>query len=101
MKEKRKVFISFYNKDILWKDKLLALNESNNIFIEGSVDRYEISDKLTDKQIREIIRDEYIRESSVTIVLASPQSLKRKHIDWEIGASMVDTKKKKKIKDQE
>lgn len=96
MNEKRKVFISFYHEDIDWKNYLLNINKQKNIFIDWSVDTNDISDDLTDEEIRVKIRDEYIRESSITIVLASSESLKRKHVDWEIGSSMIDTKNNKR-----
>lgn len=96
MKEKRKVFISFFHEDIYWKQSLLRINDSNDIFIDSSVDTNDISDDLSDEQIRVKIRDEYIKESSITIVLASSNSLKRKHVDWEIGSSMIDTERNRR-----
>jgi len=41
--------------------------------------------------IRRKIRDEYLRDSSVTIVLVGSSSWQRKHIDWEISSSIRDT----------
>ncbi|BDU67526.1 MAG: hypothetical protein TYPL_1790 [Candidatus Tyloplasma litorale] len=93
-----KVFISFYNKDIWYKDKLLEINEEYNIFIDKSVDPYDIKDEdnLTDEQIRVKIRDRYLRNSSITIVLVGRETKNRKHVDWEIGSSVIDGPKNKK-----
>ena len=92
----KKVFISFYNKDIEAKQKLLQLNNQHQIFVDGSVDTGDITDDLTDETIRLKIRDEYLRDSSVTIVLFGNETSRRKHVDWEIGSSMIDSIKSKK-----
>ena len=92
----KKVFISFYNKDIEAKQKLLQLNNQHQIFVEGSVDTGGITDDLTDETSRLKIRDEYLRDSSVTIVLFGNETSRRKHVDWEIGSSMIDSIKSKK-----
>ena len=41
--------------------------------MDRSVDTGEIPDNLEDEQIRELIRDEYLRDSTVTIVLVEPK----------------------------
>lgn len=55
-----------------------------------------MSDDLDDQSIREIIRDDYLRSSTVTIVLVGTETKNRKHVDWEIYSSMFDGKKNKK-----
>ena len=45
---------------------------------------------MADERIREKIRDEYLRDSSVTIVLVGTETKRRKHVDWEIYSSMID-----------
>lgn len=44
-------------------------------------------------RIRQIIRDDFIADATVTVVLIGPCTWKRKHIDWEIGSSLRETKK--------
>ena len=56
-----KVFISFHHADLEYKDALVSFNQTNQIFIDRSVDTGEISDALSDQEIREKIRDEHIR----------------------------------------
>lgn len=96
-KSKHKVFISYHHEnDQYYKERLLEFNEYYQIFIDGSVDTGGISDDLDDKAIREKIRDEYLRDSTVTILLVGLETKKRKHIDWEIYSSMFDGRVNKK-----
>jgi hypothetical protein len=88
---KHKVFISYHHAaDSGYKNQLLTINERLQMFIDCSVDTGAISDECPDQRIREIIRDEYLRDSTVTIVLVGLQTRGRKHIDWEIYSSMFD-----------
>lgn len=92
-----KVFISYHHSsDQSYKDGLVQWAKDNDIFIDWSVGTDEISDDLTDQQIRETIRDEYLRESTVTIVLVGTETKYRKHVDWEIYSSMYDGRVNKK-----
>jgi len=92
-----RVFISYHHaNDQEYKEALVKWAEENDIFIDWSVDIGDISDDLTDQQIREIIRDEYLRDSSVTILLVGTETKYRKHIDWELYSSMYDGKVNKK-----
>ena len=94
---KHKVFISYHHTNDQWaKEALLKCNEENDIFIDDSVDTGDISDDLSDEEIRKKIRDEYLRETTVTILLVGTETKNRKHIDWELYSSMYDGKKNKK-----
>jgi len=53
----------------------------------GDIDSY-----LPDDSIRQIIRDQYLRDTTVTVVLVGSETYKRKHVDWEIGSSIRQTK---------
>lgn len=53
---------------------------------DGDIDPY-----LKTETIRLKIRDEFIRDASVTIVLVGSETWKRKHVDWEISSSIRDT----------
>lgn len=97
MAVKHKVFISFHHKNDQWaKEELLKLNKQFEIFIDGSVDTGDIDDDLSDETIRQKIRDEYLRDSTVTILLVGTETKNRKHIDWELYSSMIDGAKNKK-----
>lgn len=92
-----KVFISHHHAtDQAYKEKLVRFGEMNEIFVDQSIDTGDISDRLPDQRIREKIRDQYLRDSSVTIVLVGSETKRRKHIDWEIYSSMVDGEVNKK-----
>ena len=89
--ERHKVFISYYHHDDqVYKDALVNWNEKAEVFIDKSVDTGDISDDLPTETIRQKIRDEYLKDSTVTIVLVGKETAKRKHVDWEIYSSMRD-----------
>ena len=99
---RHKVFISYYHHDDqTYKDYLINMQELNpdtwqfqSIFEDCSVHENEIDDTgLTSEQIRCIIRDEYIKDATVLILLCGQNTRKRKHIDWEIHAAMYDSDK--------
>ena len=70
LQSKHKVFISYHHaNDGSYKETLLVLNRDYDLFIDASVDTGRIDDTLPDQRIREIIRDDYLRDSTVTIVL--------------------------------
>ena len=90
---KHKVFISYHhNNDQGYKEALLDLNEFYDLFIDASVDTGDIDDDLPDETIRQKIRDEYLKDSTVTIVLVGLETKYRKHVDWEIYSSMYNGK---------
>lgn len=88
---KHKVFISYHHKNDSQYINLLR-NKYGQNFLDCSVDTGDIHDSKTDEQIRQIIRDEYIRDATVTIVLIGQDTWGRKHVDWEISSSIRDTK---------
>ena len=84
-----KVFVSYHHdNDQDYKDDLINLATKQYVFIDASVDTGDISDKLNDDQIRKTIRDNYLRDSTVTMVLVGTETMNRKHVDWEIYSSM-------------
>ena len=93
---RHRVFISYYHKDQFYKNKLVKLSNKHNLFIDGSVNTNDIDSTLPDKTIRQKIRDEYLRDTTVTIVLVGKDTDRRKHVDWEIYSSMINSKKNKR-----
>ena len=84
-----KVFISYHHSNDQWyKNELVKFGE--RISVDRSVDTGNIPDEWTDEQIRQEIRDRYLRDSTVTIVLVGTETKQRKHVDWEIYSSMYD-----------
>ena len=90
------LFSYHHFNDQEYKNKLIAYGKHFGAFIDRSVDTGEIPDHLSDQAIREKIRDEYLRESTVTILLAGTETKRRKHIDWELYSSMFDGTRNKK-----
>lgn len=92
-----KVFVSFHHANDQWyKDELVRLGTENNVFIDGSVDMGEIPDNWDAQHIREYIRDNHLKDTTVTILLVGTETKNRKHIDWELFSSMYDGKVNKK-----
>ncbi len=90
---KHKIFISyFHDDDQKYKDELLVKNNNNNFFIDGSVDAYDIDESLSYKQIIIKIRDEYLKDTTVTLVLLGLNTHHRRYVDREIYSSLIDGK---------
>lgn len=86
---KHKVFVSFHHEDQGYKDKFVDMMEGD--IVDRSVEEGDIDDTRTDT-IRQKIRDEFIRDATVTVVLIGPCTWQRKHVDWEIGSSLRATR---------
>jgi hypothetical protein len=53
----------------------------------------EFAEDLKPDAVRQKIRENFLRDSAVTVVLVGASTWKRKHVDWEIGASVRHTQK--------
>lgn len=92
-----KVFVSFHHANDQWfKNYLVTWAKINDVFIDGSVEMGEIPDSWDDERIREYIRDEHLKDTTVTILLVGIETKYRKHVDWELYSSMYDGKVNKK-----
>ena len=87
---RHKVFISyFHNDDQEYKDRLVQALDSKAI--DKSISPGDIHDpNLPVDEIRRRIRDDHIADATVTIVLIGACTWQRKHVDWEISASIID-----------
>ena len=89
---RHKVFISFHEQDIEHKERFVSMMGKR--IVDRSVDTGNIDDTgLRTTTVRQKIRDDYIADATVTIVLIGPCTWQRKHVDWEIGSSIRRTKK--------
>lgn len=86
---RHKVFVSFHHDDQKYKD--LFVRVMGNDMVDESVGDGDIDDRLSTDRMRQIIRDKFIRDASVTVVLIGPCTWQRKYVDWEIGSSLRDT----------
>ena len=89
---RHKVFVSYHHdKDQHYKD--LFVEMMGDDIVDRSVDDGDIDDThMKTETIRQRIRDQFIREATVTVVLVGICTWQRKHVDWEIGSSLRDTK---------
>ena len=89
---RHKVFISFHENDVKYKNRFVSMMGKR--IVDRSVKLGNIDDKnIKTATIRQKIRDNYIRDATVTIVLIGPETWQRKHVDWEIGSSIRKTRK--------
>jgi len=89
--ENHKVFVSYHHANDPGIQASTFGTEPPIWPFSGRVRRYgDIDDDLEDDAIREIIRDEYLQDTTVTIVLVGTEAKYRKHIDWELYSSMYD-----------
>ena len=88
---RHKVFISFHHEDQVYKDWFIQTMGDD--IVDESVGDGDIDDgNLSTETIRQRIRDNFIRDATVTVVLIGPCTWQRKHVDWEIGSSLRATK---------
>ena len=88
---RRRVFISFHHQeDQEFKDRFVQMMSDH--IVDRSVSTDDIVDQdLPVDEIRRRIRDGYIADATVTVVLIGRCTWQRKHVDWEISASLIDT----------
>ena len=90
-RRRRTVFVSYHHReDQEYKDRFVRM--MNDHIVDKSVDTGDIIDRgLPVDEVRHRVRDEYIAEATVTVVLIGRCTWQRKHVDWEISASLIDT----------
>ena len=93
MGTRHKVFVSYHHANDQARKQIFDLRFGNKygVVVPGSVDLGEIDPNLSTERIRQKIRDEYLRDTSVTVVLVGTETWKRKHVDWEIASSLRHT----------
>ena len=91
--KRHKVFISYHHdEDQEYKDRFVKMMKGN--VVDKSVKDKDIDDRNTKTAaIRRKIRDDFIADATVTVVLIGPWTWQRKHVDWEIGSSIRKTRK--------
>lgn len=93
MDKRHKTFISYHHaNDEFYKTSFHHLfGNIHDVMIPWSVEIGDIDPNLKTATIRQRIRDQYLRDSTVTLVLIGSQTWQRKHVDWEIYSSLRDT----------
>ena len=87
---RHRVFVSFHHEDQDYKDLFVRMMGYN--IVDESVEDGDVPDNVRTETIRQNIRDNFIRDATVTVVLIGPCTWQRKHVDWEIGSSLRATK---------
>lgn len=88
MAVKRKLFISYYHKDDeYYRYKFEEL--FGDLFVNKCVHPGDIDTDLGTDYIKRLIREKYISDTSVVIVLVGPKTYCRKHVDWEMSAGLM------------
>lgn len=84
---KRKTFVSYYHHD----DQDYR-NTFENIFgdlvISKSVEENDIDSDNSDEYIKQLIQNDYLKDTTVLAVLVGPNTKYRKHVDWEISGAL-------------
>ena len=93
MSDRHKVFVSYHHKnDQAYRDRFETLfSDIYDIMESRSVQDGDIDSNAKTETVRQIIRDDYLQDSTVTVVLIGTETWKRKHVDWEISASISHT----------
>lgn len=88
----RKIFISYHHKrEQKEKDKLAQLINNYAGFLnikDMSVKMGDIEPSWPDLKIAKTIREQYLKDSTITILILGTHTKCRKHIDWEIESSL-------------
>ena len=91
MGTRHNIFLSYYHEqDQNYKDRFVRMMGDN--IVDKSVDLGDIIDNnLPTEAVLQRIREDYIAQVSVTVVLIGECTWQRKYVDWEIGISLRET----------
>ena len=92
--QRHKVFISYHHEnDQRYRNTFEKLFVNHfDIMVSKSVSIGDIHPDNDTEYIRQKIRDQYIADATVIIVLIGQQTWQRKYVDWEIYSGLRDTK---------
>ena len=90
---RHKVFVSYHHENDQGSrnrfERLFA--DVYDIMDSRSVQIGAIPNGLTLDEISRRVRDDYLSDPTVTVVLIGKDTWRRKHVDWEIAATLRDT----------
>ncbi len=84
---KHKVFLSYYHRDDQFYRDFFE-NAFKHLYITKTVQPGDINTDNSTEYIRRLIREDYISDASIVIVLVGPKTRCRKHVDWEVSAGL-------------
>ncbi len=88
---RHKVFVSFHHEDQQYKNYFIKAMGDD--IVDRSVGDGDINDSNNTDTMRQQIRDNFIADATVTVVLIGFCTWQRKHVDWEVGSSLRDTRR--------
>lgn len=93
MSQRHNVFLSFHHaNDQGYKTLFERIFASHaDVIVSRSVDPGDIDPLNKTETVRAAIRNRFISNTSVTIVLIGAETWQRKHVDWEIGYSLTQS----------
>lgn len=91
---RHKVFVSYHHaNDQAYRDRFESLFTCfYDIMVPRSVRIGNIDSSLNADTVRQLIRNEFLSDSTVTVVLVGKDTWRRRHVDWEIAASVRDSR---------
>lgn len=84
---KRKTFISYYHRDDEQK-RIEFENLTDDLIVNKSVAKNDINSDNSDDYIKQLIQKEYLKDTTVLVVLLGNKTKCRKHVDWEISGAL-------------
>jgi hypothetical protein len=96
MSDKHKCFISYHEAD---RDEVETLIEdSEDAFIDKIVGAFDYEPVASEDEeyIKRVIREDYLTDSTVTIVMVGKCTWARKFVDWEIASTLRNDEKNKR-----
>ena len=93
MKNQHKVYVSYHEEDQHFQECFIDMfSDVYNVIASGPVKMGDFDEtKYSSEQIRQYIRDKYLRDTTVTVVLVGANTWQSKSVDWEINASIRQT----------
>ncbi|MYF57179.1 hypothetical protein F4083_09110 [Candidatus Poribacteria bacterium] len=98
MSNQHKVYVSYHPEDQFFREHFKDLfSETYGVIISDSIrmENYKMGDfddtKISKERIRRHIRDNYLRDTTVTVVLIGANTWQQESVDWEINASLHQT----------
>ncbi len=89
---RRKCFISYHHEEQAWVDRFVnTFDHAHNLFIArglGQAMAQDVIDSTDFDYVMRRIRDLYIGDSTVTLVMVGKCTWARRYVDWEIQASL-------------
>ena len=91
--KRHRVFVSYYHaEDQRYRNQFeMLFSDIYDLYVSKSVKMGDIDPNLKTETIRQKIRDDYLQDSTVTVVLVGAHTWQRKFVDWEIGSSIRQT----------